>query len=248
MVGVDSDVILIEMRYGRDARHAVNAQFLRRTCRSAGAYHLHPDGSPGAALVQPSASKLARWQTWLIERYRLAVLWPNPGTLDAQGFMFQEIYQRPIGRMQAHRMGFADALAIEARRAHPGCARFRHLERAPLRKQDPPAGADARAISGRKWDSPRDAFCDKITATQATSGPFVAVPHNRARRAPCDLSTSSPAGSASSPRLAPTKPSRPSSKRPTTTSLPTSDWSTRGSSSWWTAPWHPTSPTTSPAS
>ena len=58
-------------------------------------------------------AKLTRWEAWLIEPYRLAVLWPNPGTLGAQGFMVQEIYERPLARMQTHRMEFADALAIE---------------------------------------------------------------------------------------------------------------------------------------
>jgi hypothetical protein len=114
VVGIDSDVILIEMRYGRDARHAVNAQFLRAVRVATPALTIYTLMEVlGQLSFNLPPAKLARWQTWLIEQYRLAVLWPNPGTLGTQGFMFQEIYERPLARMQAHRMGFADALAIE---------------------------------------------------------------------------------------------------------------------------------------
>jgi hypothetical protein len=114
VVGIDSDVILIEMRYGRDARHDVNAQFLRAVRVAAPALTIYTLMEVlGQLSFNLPPAKLTRWEAWLIEPYRLAVLWPNPGTLGAQGFMFQEIYERPLARMQAHRMGFADALAIE---------------------------------------------------------------------------------------------------------------------------------------
>ena len=38
--------------------------------------------------------------------------------------MLHEIYQRPLTRMQAHRMGFADALAIEVAERTPDMRAF----------------------------------------------------------------------------------------------------------------------------
>jgi hypothetical protein len=102
VVGIHSDVILIEMRYGRDARHDVNAQFLRAVCVAAPALTIYTLMEVlGQLSFNLPPAKLTRWEAWLIEPYRLAVLWPNPGTLGAQGFMFQEIYERPLARMQA---------------------------------------------------------------------------------------------------------------------------------------------------
>ena len=125
MVGVDSDVILIEMRYQRDARQAVNAQFLRVVRAAAPAITIYTLMEVlGQISFNLSPRRLAEWQTWLVRQYHLAVLWPNPGTLDAQGFMLQEIYQRPMARIQAHRMGFADALAIEVAERAPDVRAF----------------------------------------------------------------------------------------------------------------------------
>ena len=125
MVGIDSDVILIEMRYGRDARHAVNAQFLRAVRAAAPAITIYTLMEVlGQLSFNLSPNKLAEWQTWLVRQYRFAVLWPNPGALDAYGFMLQEIYQRPMARMQAHRMGFADSLAIEVAERTPDVRAF----------------------------------------------------------------------------------------------------------------------------
>jgi len=125
VVGVDSDVILVEMCFQRDARHAVNARFLHvvRTAAPALTVYTLLEVLGQLSFNLPPA-KLARWETWLIAQYHLAVLWPNPGTLGAQEFMFQEIYERPLAGMQAHRMGFADALAIELAERTPDVRAF----------------------------------------------------------------------------------------------------------------------------
>ena len=60
-----------------------------------------------------SAQTLAGWETWLLGRYRLTVLWPEAGDLDAQEFFTREIYQRPLKRMQASRVAFTDALVLQ---------------------------------------------------------------------------------------------------------------------------------------
>lgn len=125
MVGIDSDVILIEMRYGRDARHAVNAQFLHAVRAAAPAITIYTLMEVlGQLSFNLSSNKLTEWQTWLIRQYRFAILWPHPGDLDAHGFMLQEIYQRPMARMQAHRMGFTDALTIEVAERTPDVRAF----------------------------------------------------------------------------------------------------------------------------
>ena len=84
MVGVDSDVILIELRYQRDARHAVNTEFLRATRVAAPAITIYTLMEVlGQLSFNLSPHKLVEWQTWLVREYRLAILWPNPGALDA---------------------------------------------------------------------------------------------------------------------------------------------------------------------
>ncbi len=125
MVGIDSDVVLIEMRYGRDERHAVNAQFLHAVRAAAPAITIYTLMEVlGQLSFNLSPNKLAEWPTWLARQYRFAILWPNPGDLNAHGFMLQEIYQRPMARMQAHRMGFTDALTIEVAERTPDVHAF----------------------------------------------------------------------------------------------------------------------------
>jgi hypothetical protein len=125
MVSVDSDVILIEMRYQRDGRYAMNAQFLRAIRAATPAITIYTLMEVlGQLSFNLSPRKLAEWETWLIRQLHLAVLWPNPGARDAQEFMFQELHLRPLARMKAYRMGFNDALGIELAERTPDVRAF----------------------------------------------------------------------------------------------------------------------------
>ena len=114
MVIIDSDIYLIELRYQRDARYAINARFLDAVRSSAPAISIYTLMEVlGQLSFNLSAQTLAEWETWLLRRYRLTVLWPEAGGLDAHEFFTSEIYQRPLKRMQASRVAFTDALVLQ---------------------------------------------------------------------------------------------------------------------------------------
>ena len=113
MVIIDSDVLLLEFAYHRDARQAQNARFLQM---------IHQFG-PGITLYtlmevlgqlsfNLSADELIRRPAWLEANYGLSVLWPKPGEQTAEQFCRREIHDQPYARMQAHRMAFGDALVL----------------------------------------------------------------------------------------------------------------------------------------
>lgn len=125
MVGIDSDVILIELRYQRDARYAANAQFLQAVRPSTPAVTVYTLMEVlGQLSFNLAPQKLAEWETWLLRRYRLAVIWPDPGNLPARQFMVDELYQRPYCRMKAYQAAFLDALVIETAERAPDVRAF----------------------------------------------------------------------------------------------------------------------------
>jgi hypothetical protein len=121
MVVIDSDIFLIQYRYHRDARFGDNANFLRAISKASPAITLYSLMEIlGQLSFNLSAQKLAEWETWLLRQYRLTVLWPDPGGLNAQEFIAHEIYQRPLKRMQANRVAFLDALVLQLAEDKPG--------------------------------------------------------------------------------------------------------------------------------
>ena len=78
MVVIDTDVFLIQYRYPRDVRFADNARCLQTIARASPAITLYSLMELlGQLSFNLSAQKLAEWETWLLRRYRLAVLWPG---------------------------------------------------------------------------------------------------------------------------------------------------------------------------
>lgn len=121
MVILDSDICLIELRYQRDTRHEINAQFLSAVRPFAPAITLYTLMEVlGQLSFNLPPQKLAEWETWLLRRYRLSVLWPDSGGLDAREFVAREIYQRPLKRMQTNRVAFVDALVLQLAEDKPG--------------------------------------------------------------------------------------------------------------------------------
>jgi len=113
MVIIDSDVFLIDLRYPRDARYPVNAQFLNEVRGSIPAIAIYTLMEVlGQLSFNLSADKLARWEIWLQRRLHLTILWPGSDELDSRDFVMRDLYQRPLARMQASRMAFMDALVL----------------------------------------------------------------------------------------------------------------------------------------
>ena len=125
MVIIDSDVFLIELRYPRDVRYQTNTQFLSNVRETAPAIAIYTLMEVlGQLSFNLSADKLAKWETWLQRRHSLTVLWPNSAGLDTLSFFRNEIYQRPLARMQADRMAFVDALVLQLAEDTPAAQAF----------------------------------------------------------------------------------------------------------------------------
>lgn len=125
MVIVDSDVFLIELRYPRDARYPVNAQFLNDLRGSAPAVAVYTLMEVlGQLSFNLSADRLVQWESWLQRRHNLTILRPDPADLDAGSFFMREMYLRPLARMQANRMAFMDTLVLQIAEDAPDVRAF----------------------------------------------------------------------------------------------------------------------------
>lgn len=125
MVIIDSDVLLIELRYPRDVRCPTNTQFLKGVRGSAPAIAIYTLMEVlGQLSFNLSADKLARWEIWLQRCHNLTILWPNSAGLDARIFFARAIYQQPLARMQANRMAFMDALVLQLAEDAPAAQAF----------------------------------------------------------------------------------------------------------------------------
>lgn len=116
MVLVDTDVLLIEFRYQRDARFAANSSFLSKVkeeepCITV--YNLME--FLGQMSFNIPSEKLRDWDRWLEDEYSLLVVWPEGGDLDANGVLRTEIYDRPFSKMldTANGIAFNDALILD---------------------------------------------------------------------------------------------------------------------------------------
>jgi predicted nucleic acid-binding protein len=114
VVIVDTDVLLLAYAFPRDERQQANRAFLERVRSDYPAttiYNLME--LLGQLSFNITAERLSQWKSWLVDAHQLAIIWPvNPDeTNDASSFR-QEIYDRPLARMQANRTAFMDALIV----------------------------------------------------------------------------------------------------------------------------------------
>lgn len=58
------------------------------------------------------SDRLARWPSWLQDRYSLTVLYPQAEGEDAQASFQKEMVAQPLGRMGQHPLPFLDALIL----------------------------------------------------------------------------------------------------------------------------------------
>ena len=114
MVVIDTDVLLLELAYPRDKRFAVNAAFLSRVVKDDAAITIYNLMELlGQLSFNLAPVRLDAWQMWLIDAYRLTVIWPiDPSDPAANAFFRVEMFERPYARMRAHRMAFVDALIL----------------------------------------------------------------------------------------------------------------------------------------
>ncbi len=125
MVILDSDVLLIELRYPRDERAPLNTRFLSDVRGSGPAIAVYTLMEVlGQLSFNLAAARLLQWESWLQRRHNLTILWPNAADLDAHSFFTNEIYQRPFARMQANRMAFMDALVLQLAEDAPATQAF----------------------------------------------------------------------------------------------------------------------------
>ncbi|MFQ6101601.1 MAG: hypothetical protein ACE5OS_10270 [Anaerolineae bacterium] len=113
MVVIDTDVFILEFAFHHDSRHAVNADFLiavRERGPAITVYNLME--ILGQLSFNLSPDRLSQWRSWLQAAYGLAVIWPAVEAQRAVAFFRDEIYNRPLAKMQAQRMAFLDALII----------------------------------------------------------------------------------------------------------------------------------------
>lgn len=125
MVVIDSDVFLLEFAFHRDQRYPINSSFLSAV-RGQGAaitvYNLME--ILGQLSFNLAPHRLAEWRLWLQEAYNLTVIWPAAEERRGEDFFRDEIYTRPLVRMQEQRMAFVDALIIGLAERVPGMGAF----------------------------------------------------------------------------------------------------------------------------
>lgn len=114
MVAIDTDVLLLAFAFRRDPRQSDNTEFLEQ------ALNAHPVTTVynlmellGNLSFNLSPERLAEWESWLIEPYRLTVVWPRvTENQSAEVFFRAEIFERPFAMLREHRMAFLDALIL----------------------------------------------------------------------------------------------------------------------------------------
>jgi predicted nucleic-acid-binding protein len=125
MVVIDTDVLLLAFAFQNDKRQPMNTTFLDQVQTADPAitvYNLME--LLGQLSFNLPPARLDAWQSWLIEAYRLTVIWPlDPDNAVAVSFR-AEIFDRPYTRMRTHRMAFMDALVLNLTERTPGVTQF----------------------------------------------------------------------------------------------------------------------------
>jgi hypothetical protein len=107
--------MLLAFAFQNDKRQAINTAFLDRAQKADPAITIYNLMELlGQLSFNLSPAKLEAWQSWLIEAYQLAVIWPvEPDEQTrAVSFFRSEIVERPFAKMRAKRMAFMDSLVL----------------------------------------------------------------------------------------------------------------------------------------
>lgn len=113
MVAVDTDVLVLAFAFHRDPRQEANARFLEMARDQTPVVTIY---SVMELLGQLSftllAERLARWPSWLQDRYHLTVLLPPAQGEDAEAFFQRELVDQTLERMRQQPLPFLDALIL----------------------------------------------------------------------------------------------------------------------------------------
>ena len=121
MIVIDSDVLLLAYAYPNDERQKVNQKFLEAVQTAQPATTIYNVMEIlGQLSFNLSADQLDGWREWLVNAYRLTVIWD----VDSKEQVIPEhlreiIYERPFQKMQSVRMAFMDALILSSAERAP---------------------------------------------------------------------------------------------------------------------------------
>jgi hypothetical protein len=119
-------VLLLAFAFQRDARQPVNQRFLEEAQSEMLAITIYNLMELlGQLSFNLSPEPLDAYPTWLLDAYRLTVIWPyKPDEAVAFATFRDEIFTRPFARMRAVRMPFMDALILNLAERAPNVTHF----------------------------------------------------------------------------------------------------------------------------
>jgi hypothetical protein len=114
MVIIDTDVLLLAFAFHSDQRQETNARFLQVVQTASPAITIYTLVELlGKLSFNLSAKQLDAWPSWLLDTYRLTIIWPvQPDAPMSQTTFRDEIFSRPLARMRAVNMPFMDSLIL----------------------------------------------------------------------------------------------------------------------------------------
>ena len=115
MVAIDTDVLLLAFAFQQDKRQAANQLFLQQVQTSYPAITVYTLMELlGKLSFNLSTERLEQWSIWLIEAYRLTVLWPTLPDLVVTNLTWrEELFTRPFQRIKTVKMPYMDALILD---------------------------------------------------------------------------------------------------------------------------------------
>lgn len=113
MVALDTDVLILAFAFHRDERQADNRRFLTAIQDQAPVVAIYTVMEVlGKLSFNLSAQRLTQWTSWLQDRYRLSILYPQTEDLEATTFFQQEFVDQPFRKMEQYGMPFLDGLIL----------------------------------------------------------------------------------------------------------------------------------------
>lgn len=114
MVIVDTDILIKEFRFQRDANYPINSQFLSVIRATGGAITVYTLMEfLGKMSFNVDRSKLTRWRSWLRDAYNLVIIWPEARGIEADSFVHALIFEHPFERMCSTPIAFVDSLILD---------------------------------------------------------------------------------------------------------------------------------------
>ncbi len=149
MIIIDTDVLLLAFAFHRDERQSDNDRFLQWVQNDKPATTIYNVMELlGHLSFNLNTQKLLEWHKWLVDAYRLTIIWPNTNKETPLDFFKEEIVERPLHLMSRRGTSFADSLVLNLANRTPGATALvtwntRHFQgRVPLPIMTPLAYLD----------------------------------------------------------------------------------------------------------